>query len=528
MWSCRGSKTAVGIAALLIFIPYSGALPKCDRNDEDCRDRLMHPETPEPRETIKPVLEGEESNEYWINIGKDFIAKKLATPFNEKKAKNVIMFLGDGMGLTTVAAARNLLGGEEKQLSFNDFPYTGLSKTYSVDKIVSDSACTATAYLCGVKAQEGTIGLNGDVEYGSCEKGKDRNTWVYSIGKWAQDAGKSTGVVTTTRITHASPSGVYAHIAHRDWENDEEITEACGSDSGLEDIAYQLINGEVGSKLDFVMGGGKKHFIDSQLYENGKRGDGLDLIQQFKDQEGSRNLYVETRDELMSANLANYDRVFGLYQDDHMLYHLETNESTNQPTLEEMTRKAIEFLSRNDEGYFIFIEGGRIDLAHHQNYARMALDETVEFSKAIAAAKEMTNEEDTLIVVTADHSHAFSYNGYPYRHSDIFGTAPANGNDGKPSMSVSYASGPSYERFFNVEKAEREDPTSFITGDRYDRFPAAWPLEDETHGGEDVGVYASGPWAHLFTGVYEQNTIPHLMGYASCLGSGLQMCNQKK
>lgn len=413
-WCSNKNLNPLAIACgLLLLVQCIQAMPKCNRDDEDCRDRLMHPDVPEPEHSLKPAIEGEDTNDYWINMGKEFVQEKLASSFNKKQAKNVIMFLGDGMGLTTVAAARNLLGGEEKQLSFNEFPFTGLSKTYSVDKIVPDSACTATAYLCGVKAQEGTIGVNGDVEYGDCQRGLDKDTWVYSIGKWAQDVGKSTGVVTTTRITHASPSGVYAHIAHRDWENDQEVRNDCGTNSGVEDIAYQLINGEVGSKLDFVMGGGRKHFIDSQLYENGARKDGLNLVEQYKNQADSRNLYVETRDELMSANLEDYDRVFGLYQDDHMLYHLETNETTNQPTLEEMTRKAIEFLSRNDQGYFIFIEGGRIDLAHHDNFARIALDETVEFSKAIAAAKELTNEEDTLIVVTADHSHAFSYAGYP-------------------------------------------------------------------------------------------------------------------
>uniref|UniRef100_A0A1I8MTL2 Alkaline phosphatase n=1 Tax=Musca domestica TaxID=7370 RepID=A0A1I8MTL2_MUSDO len=528
MWlSSNVRQLALGLAISLLLVQNIGALPKCSANDEECKDRRMHPDFPASKIPLSRAMAGEDTNDYWRNLSKDFIQKKLSSTFNEKRAKNVIMFLGDGMGLTTVAAARNLLGGEEKQLSFNEFPYTGLSKTYSVDKIVPDSACTATAYLCGVKAQEGTIGVNGDVEYGDCEKGQDKEKWVYSIAKWAQDVGKSTGVVTTTRITHASPSGVYAHIAHRDWENDQEVKTACGSDKGIEDIAYQLINGEVGSKLNFVMGGGKKHFIDSRLYANGRRGDGLNLVDQFKNQDGSRNLYVETRDELMSADLKNYDRVFGLYQDDHMLYHLETDETTNQPTLEEMTRKAIEFLSKNDEGYFIFIEGGRIDLAHHQNFARIALDETVEFSKAIAAARELTSEDDTLIVVTADHSHSFSYNGYPKRGNDIFGQTPANPDDRKPYMTLSYANGPSYDRFFDVEKSERVDPTTVITGDRYDRFPAAWPLEDETHGGEDVGVYASGPWSHLFTGVYEQNAIPHMMGYASCLGSGLKMCTRK-
>lgn len=386
------------------------ALPRCQPDDEDCRDRYMHPDLPEPKVSMR-VVEGENTNAYWRDHAKVFIQKQLGQQKNLKQAKNVIMFLGDGMGLTTIASARNLLGGEEKQLSFNDFPYAGLAKTYSVDKIVPDSACTATAYLCGVKAQEGTIGVNGNVDLGSCEAAKDKSNWVYSIAKWAQDNGKATGVVTTTRITHASPAGVYAHIGDRDWENDMEVNLACGASSGNDDIAYQLVNGEVGSKLDLVMGGGKQNFIDAKLYAKGKREDGLNLVEQFQKQ-SAKNLYVETRDELMAADLLQYDRVMGLYQDDHMLYYLETNATTNQPTLEEMTRKALQFLNKNDKGYFIFIEGGRIDLAHHDNLARIALSETVELSKAVAAAKELTNEEDTLIVVTADHSHAFSYSGY--------------------------------------------------------------------------------------------------------------------
>lgn len=396
----------------LLVVSCVVAFPKCQRDDEECRDRNMHPDLPDIPKQYQRAIENEDTNEYWRNIGQDFVLSKILSQPNKNQAKNVIMFLGDGMGLTTIAAARNLLGGEEQNLSFSEFPYTGLSKTYSVDKIVSDSACTATAYLSGVKAQEGTLGVNGNVAKGDCQAGRDRNNWVYSIAKWAQDMGKSTGVVTTTRITHASPAGVYAHIAHRDWENDREVNEDCGINSGVEDIAYQLINGEIGSKLDFVMGGGKKHFIDASLYENGKRGDGLNLVDEYKKQ-STKNLYVETSDELMSANLKDWDRVFGLYQDDHMLYHLETNETTTQPTLEEMTSKAIEFLSQNENGYFLFVEGGRIDLAHHQNLARIALDETIEFSKAVAMGRQLTSEDDTLIVVTSDHSHAFSFNGYP-------------------------------------------------------------------------------------------------------------------
>ncbi|EDV94531.1 membrane-bound alkaline phosphatase [Drosophila grimshawi] len=522
-------QTNVVIVIALLFTGCYAA-PECTRSAEYCKDRLMHPDLEETKGQQQQQgrrVDGEETTAYWREHGINFVKGKLGEKLNKGKAKNVILFLGDGMGVTTTSTARTLLGGEEKSLSFELFPHTGLSKTYSVDLIVPDSACTATAYLCGVKAQEGTIGVNGFVPRTDCKVILDKTNYVDSIAKWAMDAGKWSGLVTTTRVTHASPAGVYAHTAERDWENDAEVANDCGAKSGVEDIAYQLINGEVGSKLKLILGGGRKNFVDSTLVEWGKRIDGLNLIEQFK-AESTKNVYVDTEQDLMDLDVTQPDRILGLFQDDHMLYHMETNESTTQPTLEQMTRKAIEYMSQNDEGYFLFIEGGRIDHAHHDNYARMALDETVEFSKAIAAARELTNEEDTLLVVTADHSHAFAYAGYANRGTDVFSKAPVIGNDGIPHMILSYANGPSAVNFYKAETKERVDPTTVVTGSRYDEFPAGVPLDSETHGGDDVLVYALGPWSHLFTGVYEQNTIPHMMAYSACLGDGLTICSQTK
>lgn len=112
-----------------------------------------------------------------------------------------------------------------------------------------------------------------------------------------------------------------------------------------------------------------------------------------------------------------------------------------------------------------------------------------------------------------------------YRGADVFGKAPATGNDGIPHMILSYANGPSAENYYKAETKERIDPTTLITGSSDDEFPAGVPLDSETHGGDDVLVYASGPWSHLFTGVYEQSTIPHMMAYSACLGDGLTMCS---
>jgi len=245
--SRRLNALLIAIAIALLAHP-SWSVPECGRSVEDCKERRMHPELPEPERNGRAyrVVEGEDTTAYWRQQGIQFVQQKLASQLNQRQAKNVILFLGDGMGVTTTSAARNLLGGEEKALSFENFPYTGLSKTYSVDKIVPDSACTATAYLCGVKGQEGTIGVNGQVPRTDCKVMLDESTHVDSIAKWALEAGKWAGLVTTTRVTHASPSGVYAHIAERDWENDAEVVSDCGANSGVQDIAYQLARGDVG------------------------------------------------------------------------------------------------------------------------------------------------------------------------------------------------------------------------------------------------------------------------------------------
>jgi len=160
-----------------------------------------------------------------------------------------------------------------------------------------------------------------------------------------------------------------------------------------------------------ILGGGRKNFVDSSLESWGKRTDGLNLINEFKEA-SEKNVYVTTAAELEAVDVTNTDRLLGLFNDDHLQYLMETTPESSQPTLEQMTRKAIEYMSQSEQGYFLFIEGGRIDQAHHINQARMALNETIEFSKAIAAAQELTSEDDTLLVVTADHSHVFTYAGY--------------------------------------------------------------------------------------------------------------------
>ncbi|KAK9744824.1 Alkaline phosphatase [Popillia japonica] len=495
-------------------------------------DSYMHPKTYHRLEIRSvdnkdfPVNDLELHADFWRQNAQASLGEKLLRKLNTNIAKNVIMFLGDGMSIPTLKASRVYLGqlhnqsGEETELSFEKFPITGLSKTYCVNKQVPDSACTSTAYLGGVKSNEGTLGVTAAVKLNDCDSSLVEENRVSSIAKWSQDRGKKTGIVTTTRITHASPAGAYAHSANRDWESDSD-----GVDPNCKDIAYQLVHEEVGSKFNVILGGGRRNFLPKSVIdedgETGSRSDGENLIQSWMAMKGnSKAKYVWNRKGLLNVS-NDTEYLLGLFESDHCKYHLDADEA--DPSLAEMTETAINTLSHNNRnGYFLFVEGGRIDHAHHDTKAHKALDETVEFHKAIQAAVDLTNEEDTLIVVTSDHAHTMSVSGYGQRGNDIFGS-PGTADDALPYATLSYANGPGYRKEVNGKRP------IFRGGDSNNNdymFPATVPLEFETHGGDDVAIFAKGPWSHLLTGVIEQHLIPHVMAYASCVGDGLTLCDE--
>ncbi|KAL1404010.1 hypothetical protein pipiens_005484 [Culex pipiens pipiens] len=523
----------LSVAALIFSALAVGALAGPLDGAVYSDDDRYHPSFPE--EPIKPNARNaqqEQTIAYWRDNAKRTVESIVNRKQNKNVAKNVIMFLGDGMSISTVAMARVYAGGEEKSLSFEEFPYIGMSKTYCVDYQVPDSACTATAYLTGVKGNYETIGVNAKVPSYDCKAELDKSTHTHSIAKWAMDAGKDAGLVTTTRVTHASPAGVYAHTANRDWENDYMIAEEGCDPNELDDIAEQLVHGETGKRLKVIMGGGRREFLDTNIMDEeynsrGYRRDGKNLIQDWLDLAGSseNRTYVWKKSDLMAVDPKKTDRLLGLFEPGHCAYNLDRfrDNMMEEPTLAEMVDKATDVLSQNEKGFFLFVEGGRIDHGHHDTWARLALDETVEFAKAIELARKKFSEEDTLIVVTSDHSHSVSYSGYASRGNDIFGTG-GTGSDGIPYMTISYANGPGFATHVDAVNKARVDPRKLDTSPNDFRFPATLPVGSETHGGEDVAVYASGPWAHLFTGTYEQNTIPHMMAYAACVGDGLKAC----
>ncbi|KAH8270232.1 hypothetical protein KR018_006087 [Drosophila ironensis] len=499
---------------------------RADLNDDD-QENAQHPNLRTSRDF--EALDEELETRFWHDKAQSILADKLATykKLNEKRAKNVILFMGDGMSVHTIAATRAFMGDSNMQVSFEKFPYLGLSKTYAVDERTPDSANTATAYLTGVKTNYGTIGVTAQVPRGHCLAATNESTHAQSIAQWAQEAGKWAGLVTTARVTHASPAGVYAHVAEREWEHDGEIIRSgCSADLNR-DIARQLVEWPVGKELRVIMGGGRSYFRNQTQHDEtgvlGLRTDGRDLIKDWQDikrEQGAEGKYVWSLKGLRGTDLNKTDYLLGLFDTSHLPYHGDrqrTHWEEAEPSLSDMTESAIKMLSRNEKGYFLFVESGRIDMAHHATQAKKALEDTQEFAAAVEMARKMTSEEDTLIVVTSDHSHTMSINGYPYRRQNILSLAPNMADDELPFTILSYANGPGYADTFSANTG-RIDLSRVDTTQPEFQFQATVPLYSETHGAEDVGVFASGPHDHLFTGNYEQSSIPALMAHAANIG----------
>lgn len=495
-------------------------------------------------------LNAQEVPEFWFNQGSNTVKQAEALKANEGKAKSVILFLGDGMGITTITAARILEGqqrgqtGEENVLSFEKFPYTALSKTYAINQQVPDSAATMTALMTGIKTKAYMVSLSGSARTSDCASSKGNE--LTTLLERAEKAGLSTGVVTNTRLTHATPAAAYSHAAHRFWESDQDMSKDAKA-QGCKDIARQLIEFPYGNGLEVAMGGGRTNFLPNDTIDpedgniSGRRFDGRNLTEEWKSKFPASE-YLWNSNQLKSLDYSKVDHLLALFSDSHMAFeHDRAKDKGGEPSLSEMTRAAIAILTKNERGFVLLVEGGLIDIAHHTGNAYRALTETIEMSRAVQIAVEKTKPEETLIIVTADHSHPLVMAGYTTRGNPILGKVVINDHLtgepqksfakdalGLPYTSLNYAVGPGYtgksEKQKEGSKIFRHSAKKFkgITSGRPDLTTmdttapdylqeTIVPLEAAAHAGEDVPVYATGPWAHLVHGVMEQNIIYHIM-----------------
>ena len=422
-------------------------------------------------------------------------------------AKNVILFIGDGRGPTVLTATRLNKVGEEGNLEIMKLARSARIKTFSNDAQTTDSAPSMAAYTTGVKMNNEVIAMSSDTK--AVAPGKDVNgnkginnctsdngKPVPTLLELAKAAGKSVGAVTTTELTHATPAATYSHICHRD---------------AAYAIAEQAVPGgagfntALGDGVDVLMGGGANHWTPYNSTSNkGGRADGRDLTAELTAQ-GYH--YVTTKDDLAGVNSG---KVLGLFSaKSHLDYELDRvakGAASTQPSLSEMTAKAIDLLSQNSQGYFLMVEGGRIDHALHGTNAKRSLTDAVALDEAVKTALGKVDLKDTLIVVTADHDHTMTINGYSAKGNKVLDLvkngdgSTQNDVDGKPFTTLVFGNGPN-----------RADVRPTLTSDQVmaDDYlqETGVKLGSETHGGGDVMLFADGAGSSRFKGTRDNTKV---------------------
>ncbi len=424
------------------------------------------------------------------------------------EAKNVIFFLGDGMGPTAVTATRIYQVGEDGKLTMETLPHTARVITYSLDAQTTDSAPSMSAYMTGVKMRNEVISMSADTIAQPTDSvtnncGDHNGSAVTTLLEMAKAKGKAVGAVTSTRVTHATPAATYAHICHRDLEND---------------IAAQLVpegagyNHALGDGMDVLFGGGRNNFLPKA--EGGKRTDGRNLITELKAHD---YVYAANKTEFDAIDVATTTKALALVSGSHLSYDID-RDASKEPSLADMTAKAIDILAKDNDGYFLMVEGGRIDHALHETMARKALADTVAFDAAIKVALDKVNLNNTLIVVTADHDHTLTFTGYPKRtgkttdeHAGILGVVKnvvsgenESDSDGVPYTNLVFGNGPN-----RAASARNATPMLVETNtmDKNYKQESGVRLTSETHGGGDVMLMATGAGAAQFKGTFDNTKV---------------------
>jgi len=451
-------------------------------------------------------------------------------------AKNVIFFLGDGMGPTVVTASRIYQYGEHGSLKFETLlERTARIKTYSNDAQTTDSAPSMGAYMTGVKANNEVISMSiNTIASGANKPSADttvtpnvanavnncavgNGSSVPTVLELAKASGKAVGAVTTTELTHATPAATYAHICNR---------------NAAFHIAAQLAPNGAGYNtaltkdtdlgVDVLMGGGLNHFTPYNATTNTKgRVDARDLTAEM----AAAGYTVALNKTAMAAVPNTTTKFLGLYSTtSHLEYELDRATQTTagvgagltQPTLAEMTVKSIKMLSNNPNGFFLMVEGGRIDHALHNTNAKRALVDTIAFDDAIAAAIAEIKLTDptlanTLIVVTADHDHTMTFNGYGKIGNPILdinrsysaGNPESTDKNGVNYTTLVFGNGPN-----RLNVARTPLTTATVTADNYlQEAGVRTAAGSETHGGGDVMLFATGAGAQSFKGTMENTQV---------------------
>ncbi len=463
-----------------------------------------------------------------------------------RKAKNVILFIGDGMSPAHRIAARHLAKGiaEGKalgKLAIDDMPQMALVATAGSDSIITDSANSASAYATGHKSAVNAMG-------GYADRSEDPfdDPRVESIASLAKRRlGMAIGIVTNTEIEDATPAAMIAHTRRR---------------STYDEIVEQYF----AAKPDVLMGGGSANFLPKDVTD-GKRSDGIDYIVKFRD---AGYTLATTAKEMIDAARRS-DRLLGLFNNTNMDGALDrrflkrggVKKFPEQPDLTEQVAASLDVLSRNPQGFFLMVESGLIDKYTHGLDMERAVYDTIMLDNAVKLARDWAKARgnDTLILVVADHNHPISLIGTidddmtdapkaPLRErvgtydKAGFPNYPPPDKDGYPPrvdvsrrLAIFSASSPDYYETFRPKLDDPNEPTvtgsvngTWVANERYRDHPGAMLrlgnlpryLNTSVHSGEDVILTATGPGSERVRGQIDNTEVFRIMAEALGLGHG--------
>jgi len=412
------------------------------------------------------------------------------TPPDSEAPHAVVLMIGDGLGPSQITFARHFLLEEGERFAFEEMPITALMSTHSASNAVTDSGAAATAMAAGVKTDNRYVGMNAAAER------------VRSITELAQAKGWRVGYVTTTAVTHATPAAFYSHVPNR-YADEEEI-------------AVQLL----GHRPDVVLGGGFSAFLP--VDDGGQRRDDRNLL----DEAESAGFTVWRRGQDLSAEPP--EQLLGLFSNGHLFYKIDDRrypEERRDPSLESLTRLALEALGQGGKPFFLMVEGGRIDQACHSFDAVGAAWETADYDGAVRAVLDYQREHPrTLVISTADHATGgLAINDYVdwpalerQKASVDWMAAQIRGTEAGTEMLAEMTG---FDDFTDEEvEAVRTAIDSYTAGRILGRalgerngvtwIPRLGPPDTYGHTGEDVPLYAGGPGAERFQGTLDNTDVP--------------------
>ena len=458
----------------------------------------------------------------------------------QPKAKNIIFFLGDGLSVAHRTAARIMSKGMTEgkangRLAMDDLDHMAFIGTSSTGSIATNSANTMSAYMTGHKSAINALGVYADRTPATQDDPKVENI----AEALRRGTTKSIGVVALSEIEDATPAAVVAHTRRR-----ADKAEIVG-------MFYDI-------KPEVVLGGGSAYFLSKEV-PGSKRKDDKDYIKLFQD---AGYTLATDKDELAAASGSNSGKILGLFHTGNMDYALDrmqlhkgsVDKFPNQPGLVEMTKAALDNLSKNPEGFFLMVEGSDIDKASHPLDWERAVFDTIEFDKAIGLAREFqAKNPDTLIVVTGDHTHGVSLIGTIDETKDVtegrekVGTYEKAGfpnyedkdGDGYPDsvavtkhLAIFANNGPDHYETFGpkldgpFEPAIKNEKGEYVANPAYKDVPGAMfvegnlPKDEDTgvHAVDDVVLQAAGPGAEEFHGYMEESDVYKVLADTFALG----------